>query len=123
MANTMGRVLADAGRTAIDKGKPATASQVLIRRKLQEMRREIARLAAAVQQAEHAAGLGAETAAEFSWTQAGHQLRGWVLSLMESQAYIDAIGNAESYFERRIREVMAVAKNRAQAERLVAART
>ena len=100
-----------------------SAAQVLIRRKLQEVRREIARLATAIQQAEHTIGLGAETASEFSWTQTEHQLRGWLLSSMESQAYIDSVGNAHGHLEARVRQVMTVAQRRGQAERLLASRS
>ncbi len=120
MANAIGGVLGKAAAAA----SRDLAVRALIRRKYQEMRREIARLGAAVQEAERQLGTGLDDiASELPWTQASHQLRGWVLSLMESQGYIDSIGNAESYFERRLREVMAVAKRRAQAERLFASRS
>jgi hypothetical protein len=125
MANTMGRVLAEATRTAIDKGqttKPAIKGptrDTLVLRKLQEMRREIARLAAAVQQAEHTVAVGGAP------PYAMDQLRGWVVSLVESQEYIDSFGFGYGKFpvEWSARQVAAVARRRAEVDRLLMSRS
>ena len=130
MVDTFGNTMADMARTMIAQVQTAatarreSAVRALVRRKLQEMRREVARLGGAIQQAERQLETGADDpATEFAWAQASHQLRGWVASLVESQAYIDSIGNAQNHFDVKIRQVMAVAKSRAQAEQLIVSRS
>ncbi|HVK12763.1 MAG TPA: hypothetical protein VM597_28690 [Gemmataceae bacterium] len=119
MAITTGRVLAEAGKAAIDGSGPGfrgPTRDALVLRKLQEMRRELDRLQAAIQSAERAVAAG--TAAPYAMDP----LRGWVATLVESQEYIDSFGFGYGKFpvEWTARQVAAGARRRAEVDRLLA---
>jgi hypothetical protein len=118
MAGTIGKVVADALRTAKPAMKGPTRDTLALR-KLQEMRREIARLATAVQQAEHAAAVGNAP------SYAMDQLRGWVASLVESQMYLDCIGFGYGQFpiDLQAQKAANVGRRRAEVDRLLMARS
>jgi hypothetical protein len=118
MADTFGKVMADMARTMSGQGKPAIQGptrDTLTLRKLLEMRREIARLATAVQQAEHAVAAGGAP------PYVMNQLRGWVVSLVESQMYIDCLGfgYGQPTVDWSAQQVAAVARRRAEVDRLL----
>jgi hypothetical protein len=118
MAGTIGKVMVDAIRTAKPAMKGPTRDTLALR-KLQEMRREITRLAAAVQQAEHIVAAG--TARPYSMDQ----LRGWVVSLAESQHYIDCLGFGYGQFpvDWQVQKAAIIAQRRAHADLLLVSRS
>jgi hypothetical protein len=60
----------------------------------------------------------------FAYIRASDELGGWILSLLESKAYLEALTDGGSAdFEGKVRQVMAVGKRRAQAEQLLVSRS
>lgn len=96
----------------------------LLQLKMQEMQREVTRLAAAIQQEDRARrAMVAGGADLFGWQRASDEVRGWILSLVESQAYIEFLTEGSYGLKASIQQVLAKAGFKADAQRRMASRS
>lgn len=121
VADKIGKVFGSSTRLPTLNGATLTS---LLRLKMQEMQREVTRLAAAIQQEERASRAPVAGGTDlFGWQRASNEVRGWILSIVESQAYVEFLGNGPYDLEGRIRQVIAAAKFKVDVQRRMASRS